>query len=88
MEARDYEPYVDADAVAAFLKIKRKTVLERARRGIVPADAWGQGRRRVWRFLISEITSVTALVWPDSMRLGSQNENAGWSARQILYQWM
>ena len=57
MEIRDYEPYVDADAVAAFLKMKRKTVLEWARRGIVPAHSWGKGRRKVWRFLISEITS-------------------------------
>jgi phage terminase Nu1 subunit (DNA packaging protein) len=55
MEAQDYETYVDADAVAAFLKMKRKTVLEWARRGIVPAHSWGQGRRKVWRFLISEI---------------------------------
>lgn len=57
MEAQDYETYVDADAVAAFLKMKRKTVLEWARRGIVPAHSWGQGRRKVWRFLISEIAS-------------------------------
>ena len=57
MDARDYEAYVDADAVALFLKMKRKTVLEWARRGIVPAHSWGQGRRKVWRFLISEIAS-------------------------------
>jgi hypothetical protein len=57
METRDYESYVDADTVAAFLKMKRKTVLEWARRGIVPAHSWGQGRRKVWRFLISEIAS-------------------------------
>ena len=46
MEAHDYESYVDADAVAAFLKMKRKTVLEWARRGIVPAHSWGLGRRK------------------------------------------
>ena len=57
MEAHDYESYVDADAVAAFLKMKRKTVLEWARRGIVPAHSWGLGRRNIWRYLISEIAS-------------------------------
>ena len=31
--AADYEPYIDADTVAEFLKVKRKTVLEWAREG-------------------------------------------------------
>ncbi len=53
----DFEPYVDADCVAEFLKVKRKTVLAWARKGIIPAHAWGQGARRIWRFLISEIAS-------------------------------
>lgn len=55
--AIDYEPYADADAVAEFLKVKRKTVLDWARRGVIPAHAWGRGRRKLWRFLISEVAS-------------------------------
>lgn len=55
--AADYESYTDADTVAEFLKVKRKTVLEWARRGTIPAHAWGQGRRTLWRFLISEVAS-------------------------------
>ncbi len=53
----NYEPYTDADTVAEFLKVKRKTVLDWARRGIIPAHAWGQGHRKLWRFLISEVAS-------------------------------
>jgi excisionase family DNA binding protein len=55
--ALEFEPFVDADAVAEFLSVKRKTVLEWARRGAIPAHAWGTGGRKVWRFLISEIAS-------------------------------
>lgn len=55
--AADYEPYIDADTVAEFLKVKRKTVLEWARRGALPAHPWGLGRRKLWRFLISEVAS-------------------------------
>jgi len=53
----EYEPYVDADAVAEFLKVKRKTVLAWARSGLLPAHAWGRGQRKLWRFLLSEIAS-------------------------------
>ena len=41
--AADYEAYTDADGVAEFLKVKRKTVLDWARKGIIPAHAWGRG---------------------------------------------
>lgn len=57
--ALEFEHFVDADAVAEFLNVKRKTILEWARRGLIPAHAWGRGGRKVWRFLISEIASQT-----------------------------
>jgi excisionase family DNA binding protein len=57
--ALEFEQFVDADTVAAFLSVKRKTVLEWARKGMIPAHSWGRGRRKVWRFLISEISSQT-----------------------------
>jgi Helix-turn-helix domain len=54
----DVEPFVDADAVAEFLSVKRKTILDWARAGIIPAHSYGRGKRVVWRFRISEIASV------------------------------
>jgi len=51
----DVEPFVDADAVANFLSVKRKTILDWARAGIIPAHPYGRGKRVVWRFRISEI---------------------------------
>lgn len=57
VELQVYEPYVDADTVARFLKLKRKTVLDWARKGILPTHPFGTGKRIVWRFLISEIAT-------------------------------
>jgi len=51
------EPFVDADGVAKFLAMKRKTILDWARRGIIPAHPFGNGKRLVWRFQLSEIAS-------------------------------
>lgn len=53
----EYEAYVDAQVVAEFLKVKRKTVLAWARKGIISAHPWGQGQRKTWRFLLSEVSS-------------------------------
>jgi Helix-turn-helix domain len=57
----DVEPFVDADAVAEFLSVKRKTILDWARAGIIPAHPYGRGKRVVWRFRISEIASHNKL---------------------------
>jgi hypothetical protein len=51
------EPFVDADVVAEFLSVKRKTILDWARAGVIPAHPYGRGKRVVWRFRISEIAS-------------------------------
>jgi hypothetical protein len=51
------EPFVDADSVAEFLSVKRKTILDWARAGVIPAHPYGRGKRVVWRFRISEIAS-------------------------------
>jgi hypothetical protein len=56
-ESLDVEPFVDSDAVAQFLSVKRKTVLDWARKEIIPAHPFGRGSRTVWRFRISEIAS-------------------------------
>ena len=55
------EGYVDADAVAAFLSVERRQVLEMTRKRIIPAYPLGVGQyRRVWRFKISEVDAAIA----------------------------
>ena len=52
------EPFVDAEAVAAFLCIKRRQVLEMARAGKIPAHPLLGSRRKVWRFRLSEVDAA------------------------------
>ena len=49
------EPFVDADKAAEFLHVPRRRILELARAGEIPAYPLGQGKRRVWRFRLSEL---------------------------------
>jgi len=56
----NFEPFVDADAVAAFLSLERRLVLDWARSGDIPAHPLGRGKRRTWRFRLSEITEAVA----------------------------
>ena len=49
------EYYVDAGEAGKFLDIHRRTVLQMARDGIIPAHPLGDGRRKLWRFLLSEL---------------------------------
>jgi hypothetical protein len=51
----EFEPFVDADAVASFLSLERRLVLDWARSGDIPAHPLGRGKRRTWRFRLSEI---------------------------------
>lgn len=56
------EPFVDAEVVAVFLSVKRKTVLDWARAGDIPTHPYGRGKRTVWRFRISEVAGHTKRV--------------------------
>jgi hypothetical protein len=49
------EPFVDAAAGAEFLKINPRTLQRLARQQRVPAYPLGSGRRKTWRFLLSEL---------------------------------
>lgn len=50
------EPFVSADEAARFLCVKRRYLLELARRGIVGAYPLGMGRKRkIWVFRLSEL---------------------------------
>ena len=52
------EPFVSADEAAQFLCVKRRYVLELARRGITGAYALGTGsKRKIWVFRLSELAA-------------------------------
>jgi excisionase family DNA binding protein len=52
------ELFVDANRVAEWLGIKPRRVLEMARRGQIPAHPLGAGRRKIWRFRLSEVDAA------------------------------
>ncbi len=55
------EPFVSADEAARFLSVKRRYVLELARRGIAGAYALGTGsKRKIWVFRLSELANAVA----------------------------
>jgi hypothetical protein len=54
----EIEPFVDADRAAEFLVITRRRVLEMARAGDIPAHAIGVGKRKMWRFRLSELAEA------------------------------
>jgi len=49
------EPYVSPDEAAEFLKVNRLKMVRMARSGILPAHPLGTGKRRQWRFKLSEL---------------------------------
>ena len=55
------EPFVDPSTAAEFLCIRPRQLLELARANILPGHPIGAGKRRVWRFRLSELAvSVSA----------------------------
>jgi Helix-turn-helix domain len=49
------ESFVDAAEAAEFLTLRPRRVLEMARDGELPAHPLGSGKRKTWRFLLSEL---------------------------------
>lgn len=49
------ERFVDSDEAARFIGLNSKTLQRLARQGVIPAHALGDGMRKRWRFLISEL---------------------------------
>lgn len=49
------ETYLTPSEAAMVLKISAKTIARFARQGVVPAHPIGDGTRRRWRFLKSEL---------------------------------
>ena len=54
----EIEPFVDANRAADFLLITRRHLLELARAGEIPAHPIGVGKRKTWRFRLSEIADA------------------------------
>jgi len=51
------EPFVDPSTAAEFLSIRPRQLLELARANILPGHPIGAGKRRVWRFRLSELAA-------------------------------
>jgi hypothetical protein len=49
------EYFVGAEVAAKFLQLSTRRVKDLARAGIIPAHPIGDGTRKVWRFLLSEL---------------------------------
>jgi hypothetical protein len=52
------EAFVDASTTAKFLSLPRRRVLELSRQGAIPAHAIGDGRRKQWRYRLSEVAAA------------------------------
>ena len=60
-EQSQFEPFVDANAVAGHLKVTRRQVLEMTRQGVIPGHPLGTGSSRsVWRYKLSEIDDAVS----------------------------
>jgi hypothetical protein len=58
-------PFVDADGAAEFLGITHRRVLEIARDGEIPGHPMGRGKRRTWRFRLSELAEALVAKHPE-----------------------
>jgi len=58
------EPFVDADRAAQFLVITRRRLLELARAGKLPGHGLGEGKRKIWRFRLSELAEAVVAKTP------------------------
>lgn len=49
------EQYVSPEEAAKFLALSRQRIIRMARLGLLPAHPLGTGKRRQWRFRLSEL---------------------------------
>ena len=52
------ERFVTADAAAEFLCMSRRRILELSRRGEIPAHPIGHGKRKQWRYKLTELADA------------------------------
>jgi len=62
----DPERFVDNIKAGAFLGVTPRHVLELARSGQIPAHPLGDGKRKQWRFRLSELASAMTKKKPSS----------------------
>ncbi len=60
----EIEPFVDANRASEFLVITRRHLLEMARARDIPAHPIGRGKRKTWRFRLSELAEAIAAEAP------------------------
>jgi excisionase family DNA binding protein len=63
----EIEPFVDPNSAAEFLRVARRRVLEMARAGEIPAHPIGRGKRKQWRFRLSELADAFVAEKPSSV---------------------
>jgi len=63
---REIEPFVDPNRAAEFLSMTRRCVLEMARAREIPAHPVGRGKRKQWRFRLSELADAFVAEKPGS----------------------
>jgi hypothetical protein len=54
------ERFVDPSTAAEFLSIRPRQLLELARANLLPGHPIGRGKRRAWRFRLSELADFVA----------------------------
>jgi hypothetical protein len=54
----DEEPFVDATKAAEHLAVSPRYLIDGARRGDLPGYPMGKGKRKNWRFRISELSDA------------------------------
>jgi excisionase family DNA binding protein len=54
----EIEPFVDANEASEFLGITRRHLLDMIRSGTLPGHPIGSGKRRRWRFRLSELAEA------------------------------
>jgi hypothetical protein len=64
---KEIEPFVDGNRAAEFLCVTRRRVLEMARANEVPAHPIGWGKRKTWRFRLSELAQAVAAEKPEAL---------------------
>ena len=55
MNREHLERYVGPEEAAEFLGVSRQRIIRMARSGFLPAHPVGTGKRRQWRFKLSEL---------------------------------
>jgi hypothetical protein len=76
------EPFVSAEEAAQFLCVKRRYLLELARRGIAGAYPLGTGRKRkIWVFRLSELAQAVAHSNPQVHKMPKPCDPASGSPR-------